>query len=86
MQKSHTLQEVKRMKGILPDQRQSQFLMLGLKEMLNPKEGLYQLTEAIPWEEFEKEFEKCYVNFGRPAKPIRLMVALHLLKHLFSRS
>jgi len=73
------------MKGTLPDQRQSQFLMLGLKEMLNPKEGLYQLTEAIPWEEFEKEFEKYYVNFGRPAKPIRLMVALHLLKHLYNK-
>lgn len=73
------------MKGTLPDPRQSQFLMLSLKEMLNPKEGLYQLAEAIPWEEFETEFEKYYVNFGRPAKPIRLLVALHLLKHLYNK-
>jgi IS5 family transposase len=71
------------MKSNSPEQRQTNFLYQGLKEMLNPKEPLYQLAKKIPWEEIEKEFEKYYKDFGRPAKPIRLMVSLLLLKQIY---
>jgi len=71
------------MKGNSPDQNQKSIFNTPLKEMLNPKNGLYQLAEKIPWEEFEKEFAIHYTkNFGRPAKPIRLMVSLLMLKQL----
>jgi IS5 family transposase len=71
------------MTGNSPDQNQKSLFNTPLKEMLNPKNGLFQLAEKIPWEEFENEFTILYTkNFGRPAKPIRLMVSLLMLKQL----
>lgn len=67
-----------------PKQEQQSFLYQGLKEMLNPKDPLYRLTEKLPWEDIEKAFTKYYVDFGRPAKPIRLMVSLLLLKQMYN--
>lgn len=72
------------MKSSSPNQDQQSFLYKGLKEILNPKEPLYQLAEKIPWVELEKELAKYYVEFGRPAKPIRLMVSLMLLKQMYN--
>jgi len=71
------------MKGNSPDQDQKLLFSTPLKEMLNPRNGLYQLANKIPWEEFEEEFAVHYTkNFGRPAKPIRLMISLLMLKQL----
>ena len=62
---------------------QLSFLLPGLAEQLDPRHGLYQLALQINWEFFDKEFSALYSdNFGRPAKPIRLMVSLLILKHL----
>jgi IS5 family transposase len=36
----------------------------------------------LPWDFLEREFSPLYANMGRPAKPIRLMVGLCLLKHM----
>jgi IS5 family transposase len=52
--------------------------------MLNPKMPLYKLADTIPWQEIEAELSPLYTDFGRPAKPIRLMVGLNLLKHMFN--
>jgi len=70
------------MKSNSPNKDQRSFLYPGLKEILKPKEPIYQLAEKIPWEEIEKEFSCYYVDFGRLAKPIRLMVSLLLLKQM----
>ncbi len=70
------------MKGKGPDKRQLSLYGQRLKEQLNPKHPLYRLAEAIPWEYFEKEFEKLYSDKDRPAKPIRLMGGLLILKQL----
>ena len=72
------------MKSSSPNQHQQSFLYQGLKEILNPEEPLYQLAEKIPWEEIEKGFAKYYIDFGRPAKPIRLMVSLVVLKQMYN--
>ena len=56
--------------------------MPGLAEQLDPKQPLYRLAEAIEWEGFEKVYEDFYSKEGRPAKPVRLMVGLPLLKQL----
>jgi IS5 family transposase len=54
-----------------------------LLQQLDPRDPLLQLTKVIPWVEFERAFAKHYThNTGRPAKPIRLMVGLLLLKQL----
>lgn len=40
------------------------------------------LAANIPWQYFEDEFAPLYSHRGKPAKPIRLMVGLSILKHL----
>lgn len=52
------------------------------EEQLNHKHPLYILANRIDWQKFEHAFSKLYSEEGRPAKPIRLMVALLLLKHI----
>jgi transposase, IS5 family len=54
-----------------------------LSEMIDLKDELCQLSEIIPWHKFDEEFTKYYrPDFGRPAKRIRLMVSLLLLRQL----
>ena len=56
---------------------------LGLEDQLNQKYPLYQLANLVQWERFEVAFAPLYcADNGRPAKPIRLMVSLLILKHL----
>jgi hypothetical protein len=53
------------------------------EEQLNHKHPLYILANLINWEKFEKEFSKHYNDkMGRPAKPIRQMTGLLILKHI----
>ena len=46
------------------------------------KVHFYQLNERINWSVIEEDFKKLYSLTGRPAKPVRLMVSLLLLKQL----
>jgi len=48
--------------------------------LLDSKDSLVVLADTIEWNIFEKSFAKYYSNEGRPAKPIRLMVGLLILK------
>jgi IS5 family transposase len=53
------------------------------EEQLNHQHPLYKLSKAITWQVFEDAFSKHYsITQGKPAKPIRLMVALLILKQL----
>lgn len=62
---------------------QISFLQPGLKEQLSDKHPLYILAGKMEWQVFEDGFKKHYrEDFGRPAKPIRLMAALLMLKHI----
>ena len=62
---------------------QLSFLQPGFSEQLSLKHPLYILAGKINWQLFEDSFKKHYrEDFGRPAKPIRLMVALLILKHV----
>lgn len=50
---------------------------------LNPNHELVRLASAIPWDRLAEDFGTLYcADNGRPGVPIRLMVGLHLLKHL----
>ena len=53
------------------------------EEQLNHQHPLYILAVKINWQLFEEKFSPLYHSeTGRPAKPIRLMVSLLILKHV----
>ena len=72
------------MKGQSPDPNQPSFLSQMLRDQLNPKHPLCILSEKMPWREIEKEFSVFYSKTGKPVSPIRLMVALLILKQLYN--
>ena len=63
---------------------QQSFLMPTLREQLDPRHPLRVLAERIPWSTFEESFAELYSDLGAPAKPVRLMVSLLLLKQMFN--
>ncbi len=68
-----------------PDEHQS-IIFNDLKDLLDPKDALYRLAGKVPWGEIEVGFASLYAKSGRPAKPVRLMVALLMLKQMFDLS
>ncbi len=58
-------------------------LFFSFKDTLNQKHPLYILANKINWKQFEDAFLPLYSkDKGRPAKSIRLMVGLLMLKHI----
>jgi IS5 family transposase len=53
-----------------------------LDAIINPRHPLVRLSELMAWDDFDKAFGRFYRPVGRPAKPTRLMVGLHYLKHV----
>ena len=55
----------------------------GLGDSLDQKHSLYLLANSINWALFDDSFKEHYSqNMGAPAKPIRLMVSLLILKYV----
>lgn len=53
------------------------------EEVLDHRHSLYTLANTIDWKRFDEAFKKHYSeNQGAPAKPIRRMVGLLILKHV----
>ena len=70
-----------------PKDNQNLLFTARLEQILNHNHPLFKLANVIDWSEFEQAFGKLYdPGQGRPAKPIRLMVGLHYLKHAFDLS
>jgi len=65
-----------------PKNNQSNLFHNQLRDMLDSNDPLIALSDTIQWEKFDDSFAKYYSINGRPAKPIRLMVGLLLLKQL----
>ena len=58
-----------------------------LRELLDKQHPLYQLAAALNWQVFEDALGNFYAEeVGRPGLPIRLLVGLHYLKHLYNLS
>lgn len=54
-----------------------------LENIIDQRHPLVRLARLIDWRVFEERFGALYTEAaGRPALPTRLMVALHLLKHM----
>ena len=57
--------------------------MSTLEEQLDHKHPLYLLAQNMRWQLFEDKLSKFYSEgIGRPAKPIRMMAGLLILKHV----
>ena len=68
-------------------QEQGDLYQSRLSWLLDHSHPLYVLAEAIDWEFFAREFGSLYVERkGRPGLPMRLLVGLHYLKHLYDVS
>src|ERR1700733_152314 len=58
-------------------------MFTGFADQLDQKHPLYLLANKIDWSVFENAFKIYYSEtMGKPAKPIRLMVALLILKYV----
>jgi transposase, IS5 family len=53
---------------------------------LDPNHKLVILSEKIDWERLTDSLESFFSKYGRKSKTIRLMVGLHILKHLYNLS
>jgi len=74
------------MLGKSPDQNQLNLFRPILKQIINPDHELVLLAGKFPWDELENEFSSLYAGTGAPAKPVRLMTGLLVLKQLFNFS
>ncbi|MEM6844055.1 MAG: transposase [Bacteroidota bacterium] len=70
------------MKSSSPNQQQKSLFTTDLMDCLNPTNRLYKLAQVLPWSAIEKDFAGYYSTTGQPAKPVRLMVGLLMLKQL----
>jgi transposase, IS5 family len=57
-----------------------------LDSIINLDHGLVRLGALIPWDRFDRAFGGFFRPVGRAAKPTRLMVGLHYLKHIHDLS
>lgn len=80
--KSGRKDTINSMKSIGPSDKQGVMFSGDLLEQLNPKNPLLILGKKIPWDFLERELTLHYAIDGRPAKPIRLMSGLLILKQM----
>lgn len=66
------------------NQEQKHLFLPSLNEFIDPKHELCLLADKIDWDFFEKEFAELYSVLGAPAKPVRLMVGLLILKQIYN--
>jgi transposase, IS5 family len=57
-----------------------------LEAIIDPHHALVRLAGLVSWSRFDEAFGRFYRPIGRPAKPTRLMVGLHYLKHVHDLS
>ena len=69
--------------GKSPNENQKHLFLPNLTDFINLRHELCLLANKLDWHQFETDFAPLYSNFGAPAKPIRLMVGLLILKQLY---
>ena len=66
-----------------PEKHQQNLFYTDFMMQLDSNDPLLQLGKRIPWRELEEAYQPLYHQTqGRPAKPIRLMTGLLILKYL----
>jgi transposase, IS5 family len=74
------------MRPSLPPSGKSDLFRERLEAIIDLGHPLARLAGLVPWSRFEDAFGRFYRPIGRPAKPTRLMVGLHYLKHVHDLS
>ena len=57
-----------------------------LKYNLDPEHELIRLAERIDWDTIRRRLSRYYSLIGHKTKRVRLMVGLHILKHMYNLS
>jgi IS5 family transposase len=57
-----------------------------LDQIIDMRHELVRLADAIDWAWIDAELASCFAEQGRPAVPVRFMVGLLLLKHVYRLS
>ena len=57
-----------------------------LENIIDLRHELVRLAAAIDWEFFDEAYDAFYSEEGRPGIATRMMVGLHILKHMFDLS
>ena len=65
---------------------QEDLFKVKLDSFINVKHELVRLAHQINWQELDKHFSTFYAHTGRPGNPTRLMIGLHILKHVYKLS
>ena len=74
------------MKGKSPDQSTLNLFEPLLRQIVKPDHPITVLADSFPWSEIESEYSTLYSDKGAPAKPVRMMAGLLILKQIFSGS
>jgi IS5 family transposase len=74
------------MKPAKPSRKADDLFRERLDAIINQEHALVRLGCLLPWSDFDSSFGTFYKAVGRPAKPTRLMVGLHYLKHSYDLS
>lgn len=71
-----------------PKTNQKQLSLFGnsLLQLLNPNDSLIILADGLSWHKLEARFKHLYSHTGAPSHPIRRMLGLLLLQHMFKLS
>ncbi len=70
--------------GKSPNEQQKHLFLPNLTDFINLRHELCLLAKKIDWQQFETDFAPLYSKVGTPAKPIRLMVGLLILKQIYN--
>lgn len=74
------------MKPAKPSRKTDDLFRERLDAIINREHSLVRLGRLVPWSDFDSSFGTFYKPIGRPAKPTRLMIGLHYLKHIYDLS
>ena len=69
-----------------PRHPQLNFFNNTLIDLLDPRNPVLLLAKEIPWDTLCERSGAYYPDRGRPAKPVRLMIGLLLLRYIYDLS
>ena len=66
--------------------RQDDLFRSRLDQIINMQHELVTLADKIDWAWLDDQLADCFSDKGRPAEPVRFMIGMFLLKHIYALS
>ena len=66
--------------------RQDELFRARLDQIINMKHELVVLAQKLDWDWIDAELAPLFSDQGRPAEPVRFMIGMFLLKHIYALS